>query len=39
VEQVERAFESGANVVVIGTAVERDSELISMIAATMKNFA
>lgn len=38
VEQVEKAFDSGAQVVVIGTAVENNSDLISMIGASMRNF-
>lgn len=39
VEQVEKAFESGAQIVVIGTAVENNPEFISAIVASMKNFA
>lgn len=38
VEQVEKAFDSGAQIVVIGTAVENNSDLISMIGASMRNF-
>lgn len=39
VEQVEKAFESGAQIVVIGTAVEQDPEFIASIGISMKNLA
>lgn len=38
VEQVEKAFESGAQVVVIGTAVEQHQDFIPLIGASLKNF-
>ncbi|HUH75193.1 MAG TPA: geranylgeranylglyceryl/heptaprenylglyceryl phosphate synthase [Chitinophagales bacterium] len=39
VEQVEKAFDSGAQVVVIGTAVEEYPDFIPLIATSMKNYA